>query len=380
MAKNDVLIQSQAATLKNLENQIGQLATELRNIPQGVLPSDTENPRNTGKEHYKAVALRSVRTLEPKEVEVEDEQAKRKENQPTIGIPAPQMPVSKNFKEIKSKLVNSDKLTPLTNAKSCLIQANVPIPSYPQRLKKRKQKVQFKKFYDVLTQLHINIPLVEALKKMPNYVKFMKDILSKKKRLALTKECSAFLQNKLPSKMNDPESFTIPYNIGESYCGKALCDLRVSINLMPISVFKMLGIGDIRPITMTLQLADRSLAQPKGKSDDVLVRVDKFIFPADFIILDFEADKEVSIILKRPFVMCRKVNSLCEFKNDQVTFNVLKSMKFPDPCNSVEDPLENTLGSKPLEDEKGKENMALMEGNPKSYVQLARFESLELES
>ena len=90
----------------------------------------------------------------------------------------------------------------------------------------------------------------------------MKDILSKKKRLseyetvALTKECSAFLQNKLPSKLKDSGSFTIPYNIGESYYGKALCDLGASINLMPKSTFKMLGIREVRLTTVTLQLAD----------------------------------------------------------------------------------------------------------------------------
>ncbi len=168
--------------------------------------------------------------------------------------------------------------------------------------------MQFKKFLDVLKQLHISILLVEALEQILDYVKFMKDILSKKKRLseyetfALTKECSAFLHNKLPPKLKDLGSFTIPCNIGESYCGKALCDLGASINLMPKSIFKMLGIGEVRPTTVTLQLADRSLAYPKGKIKDVLVRVDKFIFPADFIVLDFEADKKVSIILGRTFL------------------------------------------------------------------------------
>ncbi|KAA3487121.1 hypothetical protein EPI10_030971 [Gossypium australe] len=89
MAKNTALIQSQVATLKNLENQMGQLAIELHNRPQATSPSDMEHPRNIGKEHCKAVALQCGRTLEPKEVEVEDEPAKRKENQPAIEIPTP---------------------------------------------------------------------------------------------------------------------------------------------------------------------------------------------------------------------------------------------------------------------------------------------------
>ncbi|XP_074354805.1 uncharacterized protein LOC141693561 [Apium graveolens] len=124
----------------------------------------------------------------------------------------------------------------------------------------------------------------------------MKDILTKKRRLgefemvALIQECSSFVQNKTPPKMKDPGSFTIPCTIGNSYYGMALYDLGASINLMPMSVFRKLGIGEVRPTTITFQLADRSLAHPKEKIEDVLVKVDKFIFPANFIVLDYEAD------------------------------------------------------------------------------------------
>ena len=149
----------------------------------------------------------------------------------------------------------------------------------------------------MLKQLHINIRFVEALEQMPNYAKFLKDILTKKRRLeefetvALTQECSQMLQSKIPLKMKDLGSFTILCSIGTEYNGKALCDLGASINLMPLSVFKQLVIGKCRPTTVTLQLADRSHANPEGKIEDVLVKVDKFIFPVDFIVLDFEADK-----------------------------------------------------------------------------------------
>ncbi|KAA3457168.1 bromodomain-containing protein [Gossypium australe] len=242
------------------------------------------------------------------------------------------------------------------------------------------------------------MPLVEAIEQMSNYVNFMKDILLKKKRhsefntVALTKECNMLLQNKLPPKLKDPGNFIIPCNSGESYCGKALCDLGTSINLMPKSILKMLGIGEVKPTTVTLQLVDRSLAYPEGKIEDVLVRVDK-IFPIDFIVLDFEADKEVPVILGRPFLTMgrtlidkRKGEFTIRVQDYQVTFNVLKAMKFPDPveecsvpveleslvsieweCNSVQDPLENTFGSEPLIDEQGKENMALMEVNLNDY-------------
>ncbi|XP_024024351.1 uncharacterized protein LOC112092431 [Morus notabilis] len=182
---------------------------------------------------------------------------------------------------------------------------------------------------------------------MPSYVKFVKDILSKKRRLgefetvAMTEESSVISQNKIPLKLKDPGSFTILCAIGNNYFGKALCDLGVSLNLMPMSVFRKLGIGEAWPTTITLQLADRSLAHPKGKIEDVLVKVDKFIFRVDFIILDYEADREMPIILGRPFLATRRTlidvqkrELTMRVKYEQVTFNVLKSMRLP---NEVEE-------------------------------------------
>ena len=164
----------------------------------------------------------------------------------------------------------------------------------------------------MLKQLHINIPLVEALEQMPNYVKFLKDILARKKSLGefktvtLTQENSHMLQSKIPKKLKDPGTFTIPCSIGTRYNGRALCDLGANINLMQLSVFKQLRVEECRPTTVTLQLANRSHAYPEEKIEDVLVKVDKFIFPVDFIVLDFEADKEVPIILGRPFLATEK--------------------------------------------------------------------------
>jgi len=167
--------------------------------------------------------------------------------------------------------------------------------------------MQFSKFLEVLKELHINIPFVEALEQMPNYVKFWKCILARKIRLGefeivgLTQECSHMLQSKMPQKLKDPGSFTIHCSIGTKYSGKTLCGLGASINLMTLSEFKQLGVGEVRPTTVTLQCAARSHVYPEGKIEDVLVKVDKFFFLVDFIVLDFEANKEVPIILGRPF-------------------------------------------------------------------------------
>ena len=111
---------------------------------------------------------------------------------------------------------------------------------------------------EVFKKLHINIPFADALEQIPSYVKFMKDILSKKRRLSdfeivnLTKECSGILQRKLPQKLKDPGSFTIPCTIGNSIFERALCDLGDSINLMPPSIFRQLRLREARPTTVTL--------------------------------------------------------------------------------------------------------------------------------
>ncbi|KAI3735489.1 hypothetical protein L6452_14988 [Arctium lappa] len=188
------------------------------------------------------------------------------------------------------------------------VAATTPTVVLEPRLRNQKEDIQFKKFLDVFKQLHINIPLVEAIENMPSYAKFLKDILSKKNKLtdyetvSLIEECTALLSKKIPPKLKDTGCFTIPCSIGGKHVGRALCDLGASINLTPLSVFNNLGIGEARPTTVTLQLADKSIAFPKGKIEDVLVQVDKFIFPAAFIILDFEADKDTPILLGRPFL------------------------------------------------------------------------------
>ncbi|XP_022158940.1 uncharacterized protein LOC111025396 [Momordica charantia] len=121
---------------------------------------------------------------------------------------------------------------------------------------------------------------------MPNYAKILKDILTKKRRfgefetITLTKEFSAILTDKLPQKIWDPESFTIPISIGGKNVSHDLCDLRVGINLMPLSV-------------------------------------DKFIFPADFIVIDYEADNEIPIILGRPFLATSR--ALIDRHNGELT-------------------------------------------------------------
>ena len=147
---------------------------------------------------------------------------------------------------------------------------------------------------------------------MPVYAKFMKDLLTKKRKfkeevVSLEAGCSAIIQKNMPLKSKDPGSFTIPVTIGDLPVGKALLDLGASINLMPLAMLKRIGDLEVKPTKMTLQLADRSLKLPYGVAEDVLVRVDKFLFPVDFVIMDIEEHTEVPLILGRPFMKTAKV-------------------------------------------------------------------------
>ncbi|XP_058745880.1 uncharacterized protein LOC131618730 [Vicia villosa] len=148
----------------------------------------------------------------------------------------------------------------------------------------------------------------EALEQMPTYVKFMKDIISKKRTIEsdpiiLTETCSAILQGmKIPVKKKDRGSVTIPCTIGDWSFKKALIDLGASVSLMPLSIYKRLGIGKVQDTRMTLQFADQSVKRPYGVVEDVLVKIDKFVFPVDFVILEMPEDEEIPIILGRPFL------------------------------------------------------------------------------
>ncbi|XP_070011090.1 uncharacterized protein [Nicotiana sylvestris] len=176
-------------------------------------------------------------------------------------------------------------------------------------MKREKLDNQFAKILEILKQIHINIPFTNALLQMPSYAKFLKEILSSKRKLeevsvvTLTEKCSAILQNKLPQKLGDPSSFTIPCILGGVYFEKALCDSRASINLMSFSIFKKLDLGEIKHTSVSLQFADQSTKKPKGIIENVLVRVDKFVFPVDFIVLKMKEYLNEPIILGRPFLV-----------------------------------------------------------------------------
>ncbi|XP_050889264.1 uncharacterized protein LOC127094479 [Lathyrus oleraceus] len=180
---------------------------------------------------------------------------------------------------------------------------------FPTRNKKKGQhEIFFEKFLELFKKLEINILLLEELEHMPTYAKFMKDIISKKRTadtnpIILIETCSAILQGmKIPIKKKDRGAVTIPFTIRDRSFNKAMIDLGASLSLMSLSIYKKLGIGVVQDTRMTLQFADHSVKKLYGIVEDVLVKIDKFVFPVDFVILEMPEDEEIPLILGRPFL------------------------------------------------------------------------------
>nr|XP_017227762.1 PREDICTED: uncharacterized protein LOC108203369 [Daucus carota subsp. sativus] len=153
-----------------------------------------------------------------------------------------------------------------------------------------------------------------------------KEMLSRKRKLEdvetiiLNAECSAVIQKSIPQKLKDPGSFSLPCTIGKMENIKALCDLRASVSLMPYSICKRLGLGELKKTRISLQLADRTIKHPLGVIEDVLVKVDKFFIPCDFVVLDMDEDVEMPIILGRPFLATAETT--IDVKAGKLTLNV----------------------------------------------------------
>ncbi|RDX84522.1 Retrovirus-related Pol polyprotein, partial [Mucuna pruriens] len=207
-------------------------------------------------------------------------------------------------------------------------------------------------------KVEINIPLLDAIKQVPKYTKFLKELcVHKRRKIKGSKETggvvSALTQNgaittsalTLPKKCRDPGVFSVPCTIGECTFASAMLDLGASINVMPTAIYRSLNFGDLEPTGMTIQLANRSIVQPLGVLEDVLVQVNELIFPADFYVLDMEDEtsgKESTLILGRPFLMTARTKIdvyagtlSMEFGDALVQFNIFEAMKHPTEDHSL---------------------------------------------
>nr|GEW70537.1 reverse transcriptase domain-containing protein [Tanacetum cinerariifolium] len=171
-----------------------------------------------------------------------------------------------------------------------------------------KANEQKDKFFQIFQDLSSNISFTDALIMMPKFGPTIKTLLTNKDKLcelartSLNEHFSTVLLKKLPERLGDPDKFLIPCDFsGMDEC-LALADLSASINLMPLSVWNKLSLPELSPTCMTLKLVDRSISRPVGVTEDVFVKVGTFHFPADFVVIDFDVDPRVPLILKRSFL------------------------------------------------------------------------------
>ncbi|CAN6695215.1 unnamed protein product [Malus baccata var. baccata] len=202
-----------------------------------------------------------------------------------------------------------------------------------------------KDILETFRKVQVNIPLLEAIKQVPIYAKFLKELCTNKRRMSnkevvkVSENVSAVLQRKLPTKCKDPGSFTIPCVIGNTRFENAMLDLGASINVMPYSIYASMNLGELKKDGVIIQLADRSNAYPKGVLEDVLVQVNHLIFPADFYVLDMEDSvhsTSLPILLGRPFMKTARTKIdvykgtlTIEFDGEVINFNISETMRYP---------------------------------------------------
>ncbi|XP_031095193.1 uncharacterized protein LOC115999484 [Ipomoea triloba] len=316
--------QETRTSIQHLESQMSQLASTVSRLEsQGKLPSQTiVNP----KQNVSAITLRSGKEL-PEHTQVRKtpnrEETEKEVHQPQNG----QKP---------------DKEHP----KSWVIP-----PPFPSRFAKSKNAEDEKEILETFRKVEVNIPLLDAIKQIPRYAKFLKELCTNKRKLKgnemvnMGENVSAILQKKLPPKCKDPGMFTIPCKIGNVNVESAMLDLGASINVMPLSVYSSLNVGSLKETGVIVQLADRSNVYPVGVLEDILVQVDGLIFPADFYVLDMEENPPNSslILLGRPFLKTSKTKIdvhdcilTMEFDGDIVKFDIFNTtMKHLNSMSSV---------------------------------------------
>ncbi|GJT51492.1 reverse transcriptase domain-containing protein [Tanacetum coccineum] len=341
---NDAVMRNMQTQGQNMQNQLNNLATSNQRLESmlgnfikmntastsGTLPSNTvTNP----KEDLKGITTRSGvaykgptihTTSSPKVVEREPEVTKDTmhptNNGSTEDVPPPVVPVV--YHESISEPANAPVSASRPNQK-----ASIPFPSRRNDERRReKANDQIEKFYEIFRDLSFEISFTDALMLMPKFASTLKTLIGNKEKLSemartpLNENCSAVILNKLPKKLGDPGRFLIPCEFSGINTCNALADLGASINLMPYSVWKTLSLPELTPTCMTLELADRSISEPIGIAEDVYVTVGKFQFLADFVVVDFEPDPRVPLILGRSFL--KTSHALIDVYEGEITLRV----------------------------------------------------------
>ncbi|XP_071687006.1 uncharacterized protein [Rutidosis leptorrhynchoides] len=245
-----------------------------------------------------------------------------------------------------------------------------PVP-YPKALRKDKLAAQYKKFQDMMKNVSVNLLITDVLKGMPNYGRFIKELISQKGKyheetsFFIKEECNKILASRprIPKKLGDLGKFVFPCKFGESEVFNALADLGASINLMPHSLYERLGLGPLKPTKIRIRLANHSFDTAIGITEDILVSIDSLVFSVDFVIMEMKEDLQVPLILGRPFlatadtiILVQRNQLNIRVGDERVTINIREAMKQPsntddDECYAldhidlyVNEELEKLLG------------------------------------
>ncbi|GJR19355.1 reverse transcriptase domain-containing protein [Tanacetum coccineum] len=353
-------VKANDAILKNVQNQNQGLQNQMANVTSlltslcdnfknsastsntGTLPSQTvTNPR----QQINAITTRSGKTLEEPSIPLVptpdvSKPQKEPEQNPETSTEKVQNPNLENTAHVPSPGEEDSIFMEIPNPKAKktvtieVQDLNSPRPNklpYPERMRVRehdKPSAQHSRFLKMFKQLRLEIGLKDALVEMPKFNKWLSSLLRNKEKLeeiaimTVNAECSAIIMNKVPEKLEDPGKFLIPCALQELNRTSALADSGASINLLPHSIYKKLELEALTPTRMTLELANRSITHPMGIAEDVVVRVDGFTFLADFVVVNFEPDPRVPIILGRPFL--RTAKALIDLYEEKLTLRVGK--------------------------------------------------------
>ncbi|GJY17893.1 reverse transcriptase domain-containing protein [Tanacetum coccineum] len=354
---NDAVLKNVQNQGQNLQNQLANVTSLLTNLCNNFKDSaSTSNSRTlpsqivtNPRQQINAITTRSGKTLEgpsnplvPTPVisnpqkdpeqnpETSTEKVQNLNLENTAHVPSLEEEDS-IFMEIpkpKAKKTVNVEIQDLNSPRPNSYQSKLP---YPERMKVRendKPSAQHSRFLKMFKQLRLEIGLKDALIEMPKFNKWLSSLLRNKEKLeeiaitTVNAECSAIIMNKVPEKLEDPGKFLIPCALQELNRTSALADSGASINLLPHSIYKQLGIEALNPTRMTLELANRSITHPIGIAEDVVVRIDGFTFLADFVVVNFEPDPRVPIILGRPFL--RTAKALIDLYEETLTLRVGK--------------------------------------------------------
>ncbi|CAN6677885.1 unnamed protein product [Malus baccata var. baccata] len=317
--------QIQDKRVDNLEKQIGQIAEFMGQIrEQGRLPSSTVMNPKGGFETAKAIMLK---------------------NGKQVGTDSNTSKSSKTRRTSCCKKKHREQSPRPRMTKPCRIHLVLLNRPKPPRFRQSKKEEVEKDILETFRKVQVNIPLLDAIKQVPRYAKFLKELCTTRRRISnkevvqVSENVSAVLQRKLPPKCKDPGSFTIPCIIGNTKFEQCMLDLGASINVMPYSIYASMNLGELKNDGVIIQLADRSNAYPKGVLEDVLVQVGNLIFPADFYVLDMEDSPHstpLPILLGRPFMKTARTKIdvfkgtlTMEFDGEVIDFNLSESIKFP---------------------------------------------------